>query len=327
MPVEMETPPAFDDTLVHAIPLLKRAMFFPLGFPVEIATNSEAVLAAARRAWGDFQGEHDVTPLSLCLTVTGHDGPRPPARPKFRTFGHLMSIVVDSRNHVICDFSRGCAFGWVTRSVAEQAEFLRLRFLEPPVMTLVVAAHLAPIHGALVTRNGLGVALCGDSFAGKSTLAYACARSGWTLICDDGTFLIRRSTDRFAVGNPYNMRFREDARRLFPEMADCVVGLRPNGAMGIEVNTSELPVSTSTGCSIDHVVFLRRSSSGRARMNRYHRDEVLRWLEGNVLYGPEDQQVAQRQAYRRLVDAGLWELHYSDLQDAVDLLGGFGGKA
>jgi hypothetical protein len=235
--------------------------------------------------------------------------------------------VVDSRNHVVCDFSRGCAFGWVTRSVAEQSEFLRLRFLEPAVMTLVVAAHLAPVHGALVTRQGVGIALCGDSFAGKSTLAYACARSGWTLICDDGTFLIRNSTDRFAVGNPYNIRFREDAKLLFPELADCAVGLRPNGAMGIEVNTSELPISTSTGCPVDHVVFLRRSSSGRARMNRYDRGQVLRWLEGNVLYGPEDQQVAQRQAYRRLLDAGLWELHYSDLLGAVELLGGLEATA
>jgi serine kinase of HPr protein (carbohydrate metabolism regulator) len=194
-------------------------------------------------------------------------------------------------------------------------------------MTLVVAAHLAPVHGALVTRQGIGIALCGDSVAGKSTLAYACARSGWTLICDDGTFLIRKSTDRFAVGNPYNMRFREDARRLFPELAGRVVGLRPNGAMGIEVNTSELPVSTSTGCSIDHVVFLRRSSSGRARMNRYDRGEVLRWLEKNVRYGPEDLQVAQRRAYRRLLDAGLWELHYLDLQEAMELLAGLEGIA
>lgn len=327
MAVEMETPPALDDTLVHDIPLPQRGMFFPLGFPVEIATNSEAVLAAAERAWGNFQAGHVATPVSLCLTVTAHDGPLPPARPKFRTLSHLMSIVVDSRNHVICDFSRGCAFGWVTRSVAEQPQFLRLRFLEPAVMTLVVAAHLAPVHGALVTRQGVGIALCGDSFAGKSTLAYACARSGWTLICDDGTFLIRGSADRFAVGNPYNMRFREDARRLFPELAGCVVGLRPNGAMGIEVNTSQMPVSTSTGCSIDHVIFLRRSSSGRATMNRYDRGEALQWLERNVRYGPEDLQAAQRQAYRRLLDAGLWELHYSDLLDAVEVLSGLGANA
>jgi hypothetical protein len=324
MQVEIETPPALGDTLLHDIPTPKRAMFSPLGFPLEIATNSDAVMTAAHHMWGNAPAEHEEAPISLSLMVTGHEGERPLARPKFRSHLHLMSIVVDARNHVICDFSRGCAFGWVTRPVAEQAEFLRLRFLEPPVMSMLVAAHLAPIHGALVARNGVGVALCGDSLAGKSTLAYACARSGWTFICDDGTFLLRKRADRFAAGNPHTLRLRPDAKKLFPELADHVVAVRPNGALGMEVQTSRLPVSTSGGCSIDHVVFLNRSGSGRARMSRCDRSEALRRLEQVTLYGPADAQAAQRQAYRRLLDAGLWELHYSDLDEAVELLNQLG---
>ena len=237
--------------------------------------------------------------------MTEHDGERPPAQPRFRSHLHLMSIVLDARNQVICDFSRGCAFGWVTRSVAEQPDFLRLRFLESSVMSLLGAAHLAPIHGALVTRNGVGIALCGNSFAGKSTLAYACARSGWTFVSDDGTFLLRSRADRFAVGNPHSMRFRKDAKALFPELAGFAVALRQNGALAIEVRTSQLPVSTMGGCSIDHLVFLRRSATGRARMNRYEPEEALEWLERASLYGPAEVQKSQRQAYRRLLDAGL----------------------
>jgi hypothetical protein len=320
MPLEIKTQPELDDTLLRDLPAPQRAMVFPLGFPVEISTNSEAVIAAARRAWGYFEQEHEATPLSLCLTVTEHEGERPPVQPKFRSHLHLMSIVVDERNHVICDFSQGCAFGWVTRRVAEQPDFLRLRFLEPAVMTLLVAAHLAPIHSALVTREGIGIALCGNSFAGKSTLAYACARRGWTFVSDDGTFLLRNRPDLFAVGNPYNMRFRKDAKILFPELARCVVAIRPNGLPGMEVRTSQLPVSTTGGCSIDHLVFLRRSATGRPRMNRFSAEGALQWLEGATLYGPADVQRSQRQTYRRLLDAGLWELHYSDLSDAVSML-------
>jgi hypothetical protein len=327
MLVEMETQPALDDILLNDIPTPKRTMVFPLGFPVEIVTNSDAVIAAARQSWGNFRAEHAEAPLSLCLTVTEHDGRRPPAQPKFRCHQHLMSIVLDARNHITCDFSKGCAFGWVTRSVAEQPEFLRLRFMESSVMSLLVAAHLAAIHGALVTRQGIGVALCGDSYAGKSSLAYACARSGWSFVSDDGTFLQRSRTDRFAVGNPHSLRFRQDAKILFPELADCVVGLRQNGALGMEVRTSKLPVSTLGGCSIDHLVFLRRSRTGRARMNRYDAGEALRWLERVELYGPAEVQASQRQAYRRLLDAGLWELHYSDLSDAVNLLEQLGAAA
>ena len=327
MPVEIETPPALDDIFVHDIPLPKHATFFPLGFPLELATNSDVVLAAARQSWGKFPVAYPETPLSLRLTVTEHEEERLPRRPKFRSHLHLMSIVSDARNQIVCDLSRGCGFGWVMGRVAEDAQFLRLHFLEAPLMTMLVATHLAPIHGALVTRNGVGVVLCGESLAGKSTLAYACARSGWTFISDDGTFLLRNGTGRYAVGNPYSARFREEAKFLFPELENFRVASRPNGKWAMEVRTSELPVTTANGCSIDHMVFLRRSRSGPARMNRFDAADALAWLERAVLYGPGDFRSAQRQTYRRLLDAGIWELHYSSLSDAVNLLDQLGGRA
>jgi len=327
MPVEIEMPPALDDVFLQDVPLPLRETFFPLGFPLELSTNSEAVIAAARRSWGFFPAEYPHTPLSMSLAVTEHEDERLPPRPKFRSHRHLMSIVSDARNHVICDFSQQCTSGWVTRVVSESQDFLRLHFLEAPVMSMLVAAHLAPLHSALVTRRGIGVALCGESFAGKSTLAYACARSGWTFVSDDGTFLVRNLGDRYGVGNPHTIRLRQDAKSLFPELAHCTVARRHNGALGMEVRTSELPVATTRGCSIDHLVFLRRSNSGRPGINRFNAGEALRWLERATLYGPDDVQASQRQAYRRLLDAGLWELHYSDLPNALELLGQLGRAA
>ena len=238
-----------------------------------------------------------------------------------------MSIVSDAQNQVICDFSSGCASGWITRRVAENPGFLRLRFLESSVMSMLVAAHLAPMHAALVARNGVGIALCGDSFAGKSTLAYACARTGWTFISDDGSFLLRNRMDRYAVGNPYSIRFRPDAKFLFPELSDLAVAQRHNGALGIEALTSQLPVTTEYGCSIDHLVFLRRSDSGPPGIDRFEASEALRRLDRTLLYGPSKVRESQRQAYRRLLDAGIWELRYSELPDAVDLLNQLGAAA
>jgi hypothetical protein len=317
MPAAIETP---DDVFLEERPASKCETFHPLGFPVELATNSEAVIAAARRSWGKFPAAHQKTPVSLCLTVTEHDDERLPPPPKFRTHRHLMSIVADARNQVICDFSRGYATGWVTRRIVTETDFLRFHFLEAPAMTMLVAAHLAPIHGGLVTRRGVGLILCGESLAGKSTLAYACARRGWTFVSDDGTFLLRNRTGLYAVGDPYRARFREHAKFLFPELENCGTRRKPNGAPGIEVPMSELPVAMASGCSIHHVLFLRRSSSGPARIERCDPARALAWLEREVLYGPSDVQASQRQAYRRLLGAGLWELHYSNLSDAVNLL-------
>jgi hypothetical protein len=327
MPVQLETPLASDDIVMYDVALPLRATFFPLGFPVEVATNSEAVIMAARQSWGLFRATSADAPILLNLAVTDDDDEKAVPRPQFRSQGHLMSIVADARNQIICDLERGSATGWITRRVAENTPLMRLRFMESSVMSVLVATRLAAMHAALVARRGVGIAFCGESYAGKSTLAYACARSGWTLISDDGTFLDRNNTGRYAVGNPYRVRFREDAKSLFPELADFKVIRRLNGALALEVPTADLGVETAVGHSVDHLVFLRRSRSCEARINRYSAAEALRWLEKATLYGPEHVRVAQRQAYRRLVDASAWELHYSDLSDAIHVLDQLGESA
>jgi hypothetical protein len=74
-------------------------------------------------------------------------------------------------------------------------------------------------------------------------------------------------------------------------------------------------------------VFLRRSRSGAASMHRLEASEALEWLEKTTSYGPVEVQASQRRAYRRLMEAGIWELHYSDLPGAIELLGQLGAAA
>ena len=327
MLVAIETAPVLQDIFLHDVPLPMRARFFPLGFPVELATNSEAVIAAARESWGMFREAYPEAPVSIRIAVTEDPGGEMPQRPQFRSHQHMMTIVSDAHNHAICDHNRNCALAWVTSRVAGNAPFLRLHFLESAVMSLLVQAYLAPIHCGLVTRNGVGVALCGDSFAGKSTLSYACARSGWTFVADDGTFLSRNREGRYAAGNPYTLRLREDAKRLFPELEQHRPRLRTNGKWSMEVPTSDLPISTASGCSIDHLVFLRRSAGVSASLKPMDPQEALQWLERTIVHGAAEAQASQRQAYRRLLDAGIWEMHYSDLDDAVELLNQLGAKS
>ena len=51
--------PTEADTLLANVSLPLRSIFFPLGFPVEIFTNSEAVLEAALQSWGSFHQRFD----------------------------------------------------------------------------------------------------------------------------------------------------------------------------------------------------------------------------------------------------------------------------
>jgi len=187
-------------------------------------------------------------------------------------------------------------------------------------MNMLVHRFLAPVHGAFVARNGRGVLLCGDSFAGKSTLAYACARAGWTYLTDDGTYLIRARPDRYAVANPHYIHLREDAPTLFPELNAHAIAVRPNGKIGMEVSTSALTIATADACSIDHVVFLNRGAGAPAHLVPHSKGAAMAWCEQYICYGEARVRAEQRQTLLRLLDAGLWEMRYSNLDDAVACL-------
>ena len=308
------------DSLLANFELPRRARFYPLGFPLDLETNSKDVIQAAAEGWGRFAQQFDETPVRISLGVSEHGEAPLASEPSVVAREHLITSLWDQSNFAVCDMRSGFAFAWVTRRTARDRVFLRYRFLQACGMNMLVQRFLAPVHGAFVARNGRGVLLCGDSFAGKSTLAYACARAGWTYLTDDGTHLIRARQDRYAVANPYHIHFREDAPTLFPELKDREIVVRPNGKIGIEVFTSELPIATAGGCTIDHVVFLNRGQSVRAHVTPYSKDNALAWCEQYISYGEARVRAEQRETLRRLLDASPWEMRYRDLAGAVDCL-------
>jgi hypothetical protein len=308
------------DSLLANFELPRRARFYPLGFPLELDTNSEDVIQAAAEGWGRFAPRFHETPVRLSLGVSEDEEAPLASEHRIVAREHLITSMWDHSNFSVCDMRSGFAFGWVTRKTARDHVFLRYRFLQACAMNMLAHRSLAPVHGAFVARNGRGVLLCGDSFAGKSTLAYACARAGWTYLTDDGTHLVRARTDRYAVANPYHIHLREDAPALFPELNDRAISVRPNGKIGIEVLTVDLPIAIAAGGSVDYVVFLNRGASARAHLVPHSKDHAMAWCEQYLSYGEAWARAEQRETLRRLVGAGLWEMRYRDLADAVDCL-------
>src|SRR5689334_20707967 len=92
--------------------------FHPLGFPLQLSSNSTVILEAARESWPiSARAKFEVTPIRVSLGVTDSVSaiPEPPA---FRARGNLLSIISDPLNFVIADMRSGYAFGWVTESTA-----------------------------------------------------------------------------------------------------------------------------------------------------------------------------------------------------------------
>jgi hypothetical protein len=308
------------DPVLFAFELPLRRTFYPFGFPVELETNSPEAIAAASEGWEAFDPMFDAEPVRLCLGVLPGSGDARPLECAFRSREHLMSMIADPENFVVCDFNRGFAFGWVTQNTAADHPSLRYHFLTAAAASLIEQRACAAVHGALVERNAKGVMLAGDSLAGKSTLAYACARAGWTYLGDDCALLVRERDDRCAVGDPHTIRLRADAPELFPELANHLPSVRPNGKIAIEIRTRELAFKIAPACQVEHVVYLNREQPRDARLRRISKERVRAdWEQYNVL-GTREARVARRHCHERFLSAQLWEMRYSDLDEAVTRL-------
>jgi serine kinase of HPr protein (carbohydrate metabolism regulator) len=297
-----------------------RHMFHPHGFPVEIATNSPAVIEAARESWGSSPREFERAPIRIRVLVE-EGGSDPAPEPAYRSQRGLMLIVSDRHNFACCDLlSR---FGWChtsTNMLADRGWF-RWFFLEAMVYLLLVQDDVVAVHAACVARNGRGVLLCGASGAGKSSLAFACAQSGWTYVSDDSTLLLQGSGDREALGKPHQFRFRPEAVELFPEIEGRAACIRPNGKPTVEVPVSAIPqVSTASRCRIERVVFLNRRSTGGALARPLTSQEALDRLLLEVPAYSEEVWRRHRDTVATLVSAPAYELQYRTFAQALPLL-------
>jgi len=295
------------------------AMYFPLGYPVRVLSNSPRILEAAEQSWGDFVPMFHGQPFELLFNVDegGAREALAPA-PTHAVQGPLLVQVADIDNFFIADMKQGRAIGRVTPTTTGCSRYLRYHFLEGAVLSLIATMRAVPVHAACVRVNGKGVLLCGDSGEGKSTLAYAGARAGWTYVTDDSTYIPMDREDRLAIGNCNQIRFRPSGATFFPELAGRPITPRATGKPSIEVRTSAWPeMATANATTIDHVVFLNRRHADMHELVPVRNSAVWPWFTQHLLSPPETRP-AQEATLSRLLTAGVFEIRYSDLGWAID---------
>jgi hypothetical protein len=216
----------------------------------------------------------------------------------------------------------GFGFVHLSEIAIHDRTYVRYNFLEAIAYTFLDARHVVAIHAACVAKNGSGFLLFGESGAGKSSLAYACARRGWTYISDDCTFMPRRASGRVAAGNPRTFRFRPATSSLFPEI-DGPVSLR-NGKPTIEIKSASLPsIETATRCRVDQIVFLNRSTREDSvpSLRPVSRSECWRRVSEQNAWPEElDIQQERQETLETLLDARAFQLNYTHSSQAVDTL-------
>ena len=292
-------------------------VFHPLGYPLEVFTNSAGTLASAAESWGAFRKIFDGDAIQLRIDVDECDRTEPVCLPAYRTHAELFTIACDDANSAVCDLSKGSATGRFAGATVCNRAWFRYYFLDAMGYSLVDAKMFTPVHAGCVSLDGGGVLLCGDSGAGKSSLSYACAREGWTYTSDDASHLIRGHLT--VVGASHELRLREPARDLFPELRHRRAALRATGKLSIEIPTAELAIRTAPQAGIAHVVFLNRRP-GSAQLQLYSKEEAFRRLASVLTFAQGNLLDNHHAALRKLLTLDVFELSYTDPAAAVDQL-------
>lgn len=297
-------------------------IFYPLGFPTELLTNSPEIMEMAEAAWGIFDRQFATETIRVEVHVTKSDGGTecPPA-PSYCFLPPLFLAVADSDNYSIADLARNRTQICLSRGSLQHRSYLRYFFLEHSGGCQIATRFATPIHAGCVALNESGILLCGDSGAGKSTLSYACARDGWTYVSDDGSLLLHSDAlERKVTGNCHQIRFRPSAVELFPEIEGLEITPRAAGKPSVELPTADLAnLSIAPHTRVDFIVFLNRGGDGPPELRPY-RTDVARQYMRQLLYGCRESLATQYEAIEHLLTAEICELRYSCLDWAVDRL-------
>lgn len=313
-------PVKFGDPILAHTRLNRRATFYPLGFPVSIATNSGSVLQAAKESWGCFSPLFETAPIRLQVTVVDDGSLVCPPTPACRMRNHIVTNIADADNYAVTDLSSLTSTIWVTRATIRHRDYFRYFFLESAAMGCVSSAYSTGIHAACVALNEEAVLLCGDSGAGKTTLSYACARAGWTYVTDDGSYLVHGKANNLVAGNCHQVRFRPSAEALFPQLHGREVMRRA----GVGKPSIEVPIvpgdairTSSTG-HVGYMVFLERNVS-KQELCPFPRAVARMYLWQTAQCMPY-QMNRHLETIENLLDLKIVELRYNSLEWAIERL-------
>ena len=308
------------DELLCDMNLPLRGSFFPLGYSIEIATNSPEVLIAATESFGHMRSSREDTRLQIRVGVSGGERSACPPEPTRREFNHLYSLVADVNNQALLDLETGTNFTWMTQAAVDNRLYFRSNFLEKTVYLLLGATVVTDIHAACVGKNGKGILLCGETGAGKSTLAYACARAGWTFTSDDTSYLINGADWPRVIGHSHRVRFRPSAKQLFPELEVYAVTPRMEGKPSIELPIAQLPVLRSAPeAEVHSIVYLKRFPSALGKLVRLP-DGTASERAGDELYSAGQIRAMNIKNLEALNEVPTYELEYFDLDAAIETL-------
>jgi hypothetical protein len=254
-----------------------------LGYQITVETNDERVERVARQSFGARQPHTDAdSPIHLRLLVhdVAEDSEWTSMQPVLRGHGDYFYLAASRASVVSGDCRSGFAFGFISDRQAAHEEHLRSTMMQAPVLWMGSNRSLSAMHCAVVTLNGKSIMLRGRPNAGKTTLAYAALRQGFSLLCEDVGYAFPTSESIELRGIPWLLYLKPDAVRFFPELDGLDALERYNGEKKILVHVGErFPKQVVDTVPPGPVVFVERSPSGTNTLHPIDEEEALELFE------------------------------------------------
>ena len=166
------------DPLGRLVVTDKRVVFPVLGLPLEIQTNSDAVIRSCMRTFGPW---HDLdrslvkrgSPLIARIIVhPGGEANDLPASFIYRLHENRL-LAAGSGVLSIANRNDDFALAFVTPEAVENDEWFYRNVLEGLSLFLVTRHDRIPVHASVLVNGKKAMAFTGPSGSGKSTLSYA----------------------------------------------------------------------------------------------------------------------------------------------------------
>jgi hypothetical protein len=201
-------------------------------------------------------------PLTLQLFLhSPADQPDHPPPLAAHSHGHLLTLSAGQHNFVTADLKQGYAFGYITDTLAQNLDYIRYTFIESAVQAMLgLSRGFVAIHAAAVVKNNTTLLLCGPSGTGKSTLAYACLRSGFKLLSEDVIQAKVSGKTLRLWGMPWKLHLLAESLPFFPELQGKTEKLLVNGKWKIPLDLTQNHLqSLLTNATNGRLVFLKKS--------------------------------------------------------------------
>lgn len=288
-----------------------------LGIPVVFETDDDRVLDVVRDAFGIWHSLADrpelVASERLRVRIVVHEGDEgaassaPPVSYRMPDAERLFIHTPGSM--AVADSRRRESVAYVTPELVEDAGRFRHDVLQTLVLFLAMFLDRSPVHAAGVVRRGTALLLAGETGVGKSTLAWACARSGDRILSDDVVFVQTEPALRL-WGVPGSVRLDARARTRLSELEDVPSRVEPDGREKIAVDVQAEDLALVPPVAEAAALCVLERGGGPPRLTRMEPGEVVAALAARQEREPGFDLFAGRMddVLARLARAGGWHL-------------------